>query len=67
MNRIHRVVFNQALSSWQAVSETAKGRTRSASRGAQPAVLHLLRAGGVALAMGAIAGVALAADGGAGG
>ena len=34
MNRIHRVVFNQSLNSWQAVSETARGRTRSASTAA---------------------------------
>ena len=60
MNRIHRVVFNQSLNSWQAVSETARGHTRGGRKARAARLLG-------AAALGLVAWSVQAADGGAGG
>ena len=53
MNRTHKVVWNEALSTWTAVSETARGRGKSASA-------RLVGLGAVAAALLLSAGPALA-------
>ncbi len=49
MNCIHRVIWNSASNAWQAVSETATGKTRS-SRARRAAALGALLFSGAALA-----------------
>ena len=74
MNRIYRVVFNQALDSWQAVSEIARGRVRSSSPAAdRPSMARPapnaggLRAVATAAMLCLLGGTATAGAGGAGG
>ncbi|MDM0029447.1 leukotoxin LktA family filamentous adhesin [Variovorax saccharolyticus] len=55
MNRVYRVVWNEALNAWVAVAETARGRGKGGRR-RRPATSVLAFFAGAALSMGALAG-----------